>query len=100
MVFRFRRFDLPAIPHQEIGFLKGVKVPIGKLQNLFVHKVRLFAFFLELFSQQVEIILPNLKGTFLVETGVIQTEVDARFEGPVNVTDSVGGEKKDTLQVC
>lgn len=44
----------------------------------------------EFFFETANIILPYLPSTRLVQAGVVQREVDARFESSVNDPDSVG----------
>lgn len=67
-------------------------------------KLKIFAYFFpilfEFLFEQVNVIFPYLSGPLLVQAGVIQRKVDARFESSIDGPDSVGSKKENPLVWC
>ena len=84
-------FDLAAVPRGSFGFLQSAIVAFGVLDDALDVGVEIVS----LLDQSVEVHFPDLHGGFFVEGRVVEGDVDAGFEGLVEMTHFVGGEEED-----
>ena len=68
---------------------------LGEVEDLLFREVEVQAGF----TKTQEAALPDLQGRFLLNFGVVETDVDARSECFVECADSVGGKDYDAGKV-
>lgn len=80
--------DLPTVPTSSEFLLARGPVSLREFQDPIFVDVHVDAAALD----ALEVHIPDLEGGFAVEFGVVERDVDARFEGFVEFADAVGGE--------
>lgn len=90
-----RVLDLSSVPPPRQFLLAGGPVGLRELQDPFLVYVDIEPAALD----ALEIHVPYFEGRFMVESGVVETDVDAGLEGLVEFADTVGGEDQDARVV-
>jgi hypothetical protein len=91
---------IPSIPHDQVfRLVQLLEVTFGKPEDVVIIKINVFLLLGELPPHSIQVILPNLQRTRVIQPRIVQTEVNAGHEGSVDLAHSVCREKENALHV-